>query len=244
MKHNYGLIGKNISYSFSRDYFADKFRKLNLDDHIYQNFDLQDIGEIHKVLRDTPNLKGLNVTIPYKEAVMTYLDELDPVAAQIGAVNTIRLCNGKLTGYNTDAYGFEHSLIPHLTTSVKNALVLGTGGASKAVIHTLEKLGIHPTTVSRTPGPGRLTYAEINESAMAENLLIVNCTPVGTFPNIEDKPELPYKYLTKNHVLYDLIYNPEQTAFLREGAQRGCTTANGYKMLVLQAEKAWKIWNK
>ncbi|WP_224490015.1 shikimate dehydrogenase family protein [Robertkochia flava] len=244
MEHRYGLIGRNIDYSFSRTYFSEKFSKLNLKDHSYVNFDLPDIDHFENVIRNTSDLCGLNVTIPYKEAVIPYLDALDPVAREIGAVNTIRISQGTLTGYNTDAYGFEHSVMPHLKTYMEHALVLGTGGASKAVVYTLQKAGIRVLQVSRNPQPGMISYADLNSEIMASHLLIVNCTPLGTFPDIEKKPDLPYQYLTSRHLLYDLIYNPDQTSFLKEGIQKGSTALNGYKMLVFQAEKAWEIWNQ
>lgn len=244
MAHRYGLIGRNIDYSFSRKYFTEKFRALHLDDHSYINFDLPQIEDFPEVIRDSEDLTGLNVTIPYKEAILPYLDHLDPVARNIGAVNTIRIHQGKLTGYNTDAHGFEKSLAPYLRPHIRRALVLGTGGASKAVEFILERSGLNITRVSRTRKPGTITYHELNEEVISSHHLIVNCTPLGTFPNISSKPDIPYQFLTSGHLLYDLIYNPEQTAFLKEGARRGCSTVNGYQMLVLQAEKAWEIWNQ
>ncbi len=244
MQHNFGLIGRNISYSFSRSYFARKFEDLDLRDHAYRNFDLEEIGQFPEVIETTPGLIGLNVTIPYKESVIPFMDELDPVAKAIGAVNTISIKNGKLTGHNTDAYGFETSLRPFIPENgIEKALVLGTGGASKAVMYTLEKLGIAAVRVSRKRARGLLTYEDLNAAVLREHQLVVNCTPLGTFPNINDKPDLPYEQLNTTHLLYDLIYNPEETAFLKEGKKRGAQTCNGYQMLVHQAEKAWEIWN-
>ena len=186
---------------------------------------------------------GLNVTIPYKESIIPFLDNVDEEALRIGAVNTIKVSDGKLTGYNTDIYGFEESLRPLLKPFHKRALVLGTGGASKAVKYALEKSGIEVTLVSRNPGIGKITYAAIDSEVLASNLIIVNCSPVGTFPNVGEFPKLPYKHLTSKHLLYDLVYNPEETAFIRKGKKQGATTLNGLKMLHLQAEKAWEIWN-
>ena len=214
--NRYGLLGKNISYSFSQGYFTQKFKDLGLPDHSYENFDIQHIDDFKEVLAQE-NLKGLNVTIPYKQDVIPFLDELDPKAAQIGAVNTIQFTEKGLKGFNTDAFGFRTSLEPFLKTHHTKALILGTGGASKAVRFVLNELG---------------------------NTLIINCTPLGTYPNIEDKPNIPYECIGTDHLLYDLIYNPEQTSFLAEGEARGATTTNGLKMLQQQAEKAWEIWNQ
>lgn len=241
----FGLIGRNISYSFSRKYFTEKFRQLHLEDHEYVNFDLGTIEELEeKVLTDFNVLSGCNVTIPYKEQIIPYLAELDPVAAEIGAVNTIKIVGSQLIGYNTDAYGFERSLTPHLNEQHKKALILGTGGASKAVAYVLKKKGIEFGYVSRSKrGPGSFEYHELNDELIKEHQLIVNCSPVGTFPEIEQKPVLPYGGITDQHVLYDLIYNPEITAFLQEGIRRGATTQNGLDMLRFQADRAWEIWN-
>lgn len=243
MYRRFGLVGRNIAYSFSRGYFAKKFETLGLQEYEYVNFDLPDLNGFREMALNTPGLSGLNVTIPYKEAIIPHLDRLDPVARAIGAVNTIRVGEGTLEGFNTDAYGFERSLLPHLNQDITRALVLGTGGASKAVTHTLKKLGITPLSVSRTPKPGQITYEDIDQEVMATHLLVVNCTPLGTYPNITDKPDIPYAFITEKHLLYDLIYNPEKTAFLNEGAQRKASYVNGYQMLVEQAEKSWEIWN-
>lgn len=243
MDHNFGLIGKNISYSFSAGYFTQKFESLGLENHFYRNYHLDEIEQIKSILTDTPGLKGLNVTIPYKEAVIPYLDQIDPEAAAIGAVNTIAFQNGKTYGYNTDTYGFQISVTPLIDAEVQKALVLGTGGASKAIVYSLRKMGLAVTLVSRASGENTLTYQELNEAIMSDHQLIVNCTPLGTYPNITDKPDIPYPLLTEKHVLYDLVYNPKETAFLKEGTSRGCSVLNGYEMLVHQAEKAWEIWN-
>lgn len=241
-KNRYGLLGKNISYSFSKGYFTQKFKDLGMDDHSYENFDLQDISELETVLSQD-NIKGFNVTIPYKEEVLTYLDQLDGKAEKIGAVNTIKITENGLKGFNTDAYGFEKSLTPLLRPHHKKALILGTGGASKAVRFVLEEMGISTTYVSRSKKAGQYTYDELDKAIMEENTLIVNCTPLGTHPDIEKKPDLPYQYIGKEHLLYDLIYNPDKTAFLALGEAHGATIQNGLGMLQWQAEKAWEIWN-
>ena len=239
----YGLIGRNISYSFSRGYFRDKFRKLGLDYCDYVNFDLQDIREITTVLDEQKALAGLNVTIPYKEAVIPYLKALDPVAEKIGAVNTIKLMPEGPVGYNTDAHGFEQALLPLLKPHHTGALVLGTGGASKAVAYVLHKLHINHKYVSRNPTGEQLAYSEITAEVIEAHPIVVNCTPLGTWPEVAAKPDFPYDLLGPKQLLFDLIYNPEKTAFLLEGEQRGADISNGLKMLELQAEKAWEIWN-
>ncbi|TRZ43614.1 shikimate dehydrogenase family protein [Robertkochia solimangrovi] len=244
MSKLFGLVGKNIAYSFSRRYFTDKFEIMELGDHSYVNFDIptiEDFPEIHKKHQD---LIGMNVTIPYKQAVIPYLNDLDEIAKEIGAVNTIKVTGNKLTGYNTDAVGFDGALTPALHSGVKKALILGTGGASKAVAWVLNQKGIDYQYVSRTPATGRLTYEELKTKGLETFDLLVNCTPLGTFPNVELCPDLPYDTLSDKHILFDLIYNPEQTAFMKKGAEKGAKTLNGYRMLELQAEKAWEIWNR
>lgn len=242
MKKIYGLLGRDIGYSFSKGYFAEKFQKENLN-CVYNNFDLSDITELTEIIT-TPEVQGLNVTIPYKEEVISYLDHLDPVAKEIGAVNVIKFGKDReLIGYNSDYYGFTESLTPLLNPSIKNALILGTGGASKAIAFALNKLGINFTFVSRNPDFNELSYKDLDEDILKSYKLIVNCTPLGTHPNIENYPDIPYEYLTENHVLYDLIYNPAQTAFMKKGLEQGAKVSNGLQMLILQAEKAWEIWN-
>ncbi|WP_418501268.1 shikimate dehydrogenase family protein [Flagellimonas sp.] len=241
-KNRYGLLGKNISYSFSKGYFTQKFKNLGMDDHSYENFDLQDISELETVLSQD-NIKGFNVTIPYKEEVLAYLDQLDAKAEKIGAVNTIKITENGLKGFNTDAYGFEKSLDPLLRPHHKKALILGTGGASKAIRFVLEEMGISTTYVSRSKKAGQYTYDELDKAIMEENTLIVNCTPLGTHPDIEKKPDIPYQHIGKEHLLYDLIYNPAKTTFLALGEAQGATIQNGLGMLQWQAEKAWEIWN-
>ena len=244
-KRQYGLVGKNISYSFSRTYFTEKFRKANKKSHTYENFDIQEIFEFPGILKNNPDLKGLNVTIPYKEVVIPFLDKMSKNALKIGAVNTIKfLSNGKTKGYNTDFYGFRKSLKPLLQSHHKKALVLGTGGASKAVAYALRLLEIDYILASRKPSEHTLLYDEIDASTFEEYQIIINCTPLGTSPNLEACPDIPYDYFTDRHIAYDLIYNPEETLFLRKAKQRGAVVKNGHEMLVFQAEKAWKIWKK
>lgn len=245
LKLKFGLVGRDISYSFSRGYFADKFNAENLL-HSYVNFDLQSIDELIDVIKNTSDLKGLNVTIPYKEEVIPYLDSLNKRAHKIGAVNTIRITKkNKLIGFNTDYYGFKNSLKPHLKKHHKHALILGTGGASKAIAYSLKKLKIDYNYVSRSKKEGvAFTYSDLTEDIIASHTVIINCTPIGTFPNINECPNIPYNGITQKHILYDLIYNPEQTKFLSCGALKKATTINGLEMLRLQAEKSWEIWNK
>ncbi len=241
----FGLIGKNISYSFSKGYFKNKFETESINNVSYQNFDLDSLKEFNSIFRDSPEISGLNVTIPYKENIIEYLDALNKTAKIIGAVNTIKITKkGKLKGYNTDYYGFRKSLKPLLQDHHKKALILGTGGASKAVAFALEKLNISYTYVSRTKTSDNFTYNELDDTIIKENLVIINCSPLGTHPNINDCPDIPYDSITKNHILFDLIYNPEETLFLKYGKQKGCIISNGLKMLELQAEKSWEIWNR
>lgn len=245
MTKRFGLVGKDISYSFSRGYFAEKFEKENLSDHLYVNFDIPTIEEFSLIGQQQKDIKGYNVTIPYKQSIIPFLSSLSKTAKKIGAVNTIRVCkNGKLKGYNTDWYGFYHSLKPLLKFRHKRALILGTGGASKAISYALDKLKIEYKFVSREPKKGMLTYQDLTPELMQKYKLVINTTPLGTFPNVQDKPEIPYSGFTKEHIAYDLIYNPEQTEFLRLAKEQGAQCLNGYPMLVLQAKKAWEIWNK
>jgi len=244
-KRQFGLIGKNIAYSFSKKYFTKKFAAGNLLDCVYDNFDIQSIEAFPQLITDNPQLKGLNVTIPYKEAVIPYLDQLSDKAAKIGAVNVIRFTKkGNLKGYNSDYYGFMKSLEPLLQPHHQKALILGTGGAAKAVAFALEQLGLLYTFVSREVGANSIHYDQINATTFDHYQVIINCTPLGTSPNIEAFPPIPYECFTHKHIAFDLIYNPEETAFLKKAKQQDAITKNGYEMLVLQAEKAWKIWNK
>jgi shikimate dehydrogenase len=239
----FGLLGKNIGYSFSKTFFTEKFKNENLP-YFYENFDISSIELFPNLISETSNLKGLNVTIPYKEAVLPYLDFVDKKADKIGAVNTIKISeNKKLTGYNTDHFGFQKALEEFLPLQKKTALILGTGGASKAIAYVLKKLDFNLKYVSRNESLNTLNYASLDKETIEKYLLIINCTPLGTFPNITDCPPIPYQYLTKNHLLFDLTYNPAQTEFLKQGKLQGANTSNGLKMLELQAEKAWLIWN-
>ena len=246
MKKRFGLIGKNISYSFSKNYFTEKFKLLDLKQSEYVNYDLEKIEDFSKsVLADKDILGGLNVTIPYKERIMPYLDEIDDEARSIGAVNTIKiLSNGMLRGYNTDAYGFETSLKSCWKGDEKGALILGTGGASKAIAYVLHQLDIPFLFVSRTKSDAQtIAYQDVDESQLLEHELIINCSPLGTYPDIDAKPDLPYEFLTERHLLFDLIYNPELTAFLKMGLESGAIVKNGSDMLKHQADRAWEIWN-
>ncbi|WP_281542853.1 shikimate dehydrogenase family protein [Maribacter aestuarii] len=240
----FGLIGKNISYSFSRGYFAQKFEALNMQQHVYENFDLKEITEFPSLMKNNAEIKGLNVTIPYKELIIPYLDELRDSAKKIGAVNTIKVEDGKLIGFNTDAYGFEKSLAPYLKEHHKKALILGTGGASKAIAYVLTNLNIPFKFVSRTGRNNGYTYDDLDADILNEHKIIINCSPVGTFPDVTEKPAIPYTAIGNRHLLFDLIYNPKKTAFLLKGEEQGATVLNGLKMLELQAEKAWEIWNE
>jgi shikimate dehydrogenase len=240
---SFGLIGKNISYSFSKAYFNAKFTSLNLKDHSYENFDLVHIEEFPALINNHKTLKGLNVTIPYKEAIIPYLNSLSKKATLVGAVNTIKFTKNGLKGYNTDVYGFKKSIQPFIKESHKKALILGTGGASKAVAFVLNELGISYKYVSRNPSGNQIDYKGLNREIIGSHTLLINCTPLGTFPDIEARPNIPYEFITSDHFLFDLIYNPEKTAFLLSGERKGATICNGLKMLELQAEKAWQIWN-
>lgn len=242
-----GLVGKNISYSFSKGYFSKKFEDLGLDDHKYVNFDIQSIDEFPKIIHEFKySLKGLNVTIPYKQDVFLYLNKVHKTAKKIGAVNTIRITKkGNLKGYNSDVIGFRDSITPLLKGHHTKALILGTGGASKAVAYVFKELGIEYLKVSRQPKKKReVSYKDLSEELVNEFTIIVNCTPLGTFPKVDRKPDFPYPFISSKHLLYDLIYNPEKTAFLQEGESRGASIKNGLEMLELQAEESWRIWNK
>lgn len=247
----YGLIGFPLKHSFSAKFFAEKFYKEKINAE-YLNFEIEDIQQIRHTIIFNQRLKGLNVTIPYKEQVMPFLDEISSEAQKIGAVNVIKverkpddMYYSRLIGYNTDYIGFKQSLVPLTFQSThKKALILGTGGASKAVAQALCDLQIDFLYVSRTAGNHRVTYNDLSPAILAEYTLIINASPVGTFPNIDNCPDIPYSLLTPDHLLYDLIYNPEETLFLKKGREMGATTKNGREMLELQALAAWEIWNK
>lgn len=244
----YGLIGYPLGHSFSQGFFTEKFRTEGLDGCGYSNYPLASIAELPDLIASQAELEGLNVTIPYKQAVIPYLDELDPRANEIGAVNCIRILrNGKevvLKGYNTDMPGFEASLLDLIGERRPDALVLGTGGASKAVACALRRLNIRFHLVSRSgDGKEMLSYAGLTPEWIGKSPLIINTTPLGTFPHTESLPDIPYEAVGREHFLHDLVYNPAETAFLRQGRMRGATVKNGYAMLVGQAERSWEIWN-
>ena len=240
----FALVGRNISYSFSRRYFAEKFAHEQITDSEYVNFDIPIIEELPALIRTTPTLVGMNVTIPYKEAILPLLDEQSEELMTIKACNTIKvLPTGKLKGYNTDYIGFHDSLVLYLKPHHNKALILGTGGASKAVIFTLEQLGIPYILVSRKASAQAISYASLGEEIIRSHLLIINTTPLGTSPDTQAFPPIPYEFVTDKHLLYDLIYNPEKTVFLAKGEAQGATILNGYPMLALQAEASWEIWN-
>ena len=246
-KKIFGLVGHPLGHSFSAGFFGEKFKNEEINAE-YLNFDLERIELLPGLLQEKSHLCGFNVTIPYKEAVMPFLNDVSATAREIGAVNTVKVVrkqNGELhlTGHNTDIVGFVDSIKPLLQPCHNKALVLGTGGASKAIMKGLEQLGIVGTYVSRQGGEGRLSYEQLSEDILAEHTIIINCTPLGTFPHVAGCPPIPYHLLTKQHLLYDLVYNPAETEFLKKGNAQGCTTKNGLEMLHKQALAAWKIWN-
>ncbi|MDD4920901.1 MAG: shikimate dehydrogenase [Bacteroidales bacterium] len=259
----FGLLGYPLSHSFSRGYFAEKFKRENLDAR-YENFAIASIEQLPQLITENPQLEGLNVTIPYKQAVIPYLDILDPEAEAMGAVNTIRIERSgnqkpRLVGYNSDLIGFRESIRPYVENLRKRsqicfqektfegftlkALILGTGGASKAVEYGLKQLGVEPLFVSRTPEPGRITYENLGSPYYEEYHIIVNTTPLGMFPNVQTFPPIDYLSIGPKHLLFDAVYNPEKTLFLKKGETQGATIKNGLEMLHLQAEASWKIWN-
>ena len=243
----FGLIGKSLEHSFSPVYFKEKFEKEGIDDSYYQLFPLKTVDEFNQLISDFSELTGVNVTIPYKQSVIQFLDEIDIHAKQIGAVNTIKFERNnqklKLKGYNTDYLGFIDSLKPYLKDHHKSALILGSGGSSVAVAYALKQLGINYITVSRNPVKEVMTYNSLTDEILSEFKLIINTTPLGMYPDIETYPKIPYSAITKDHILFDLIYNPTKTVFLKKGEEKGATIINGSKMLISQAEYAWKIWN-
>ncbi|MFP4060235.1 MAG: shikimate dehydrogenase family protein [Bacteroidales bacterium] len=245
----FGLIGFPLGHSFSAGYFSEKFSREGIADAEYRNFPIDKIDKFPSLINDNPELKGLNVTIPYKEQVVQFLDELDEKTRAIGAVNTIKIENNQkkitLKGFNTDEYGFRTSLLPHLNENRKKALILGTGGASKAVKFVLDDLDINWMEVSRKPKSDKsIGYEEINEEIIREYTIIINTTPLGMHPDIYSFPPLPYKHMNANHLAFDLVYNPTVTTFMKKASEQGATIVNGLKMLELQAEKAWEIWNR
>ena len=243
----YGLIGYPLIHSFSRSFFTEKFKREGRDAQ-YLNFEIASIKEFPEVIRKNPDLKGLNVTLPYKQQVMPYLDELSDEAREIGAVNVIKVihCDGNtvLKGYNADVIGFVNSIRPLLQPLHRKALILGTGGASKAVNYGLHQLGLETKFVSRIPKEGMFAYSELTAEVLGEYKVIVNCSPCGMFPHVDECPALPYKVLRSDNVLFDLVYNPEETQFLAQGKAQGAQVKNGLEMLHLQALASWEFWNK
>ncbi len=244
----YGLIGYPLGHSFSKQFFTEKFAREGID-AVYDNYEIPDASMLLEVARDNPELRGLNCTIPHKKAIIPLLDHLSDEAQEIGAVNVIRIRRNEggkpmLEGFNTDAIGFMNSIKPLLKSNHHNSLVLGTGGASKAICFALTRLGLKWTYVSRSRKPGTLCYEDLTPEVIRSHEVIVNCTPIGMFPHVEEAPAIPYEYLTENHLLYDLVYNPTETEFMKRGAAYGATVKNGLEMLHLQALASWDIWNE
>lgn len=246
----YGLIGYRLGYSFSKGFFKEKFEKEGLTGHEYLNFELDRIDDFPSIFEANEHIAGLNCTIPYKQQIIPYLDEIDEQAAEVGAVNTIKIIHSnnqiKLKGYNTDCYGFEHSIVPMLKSKHRKALILGTGGASKAIKYVLtqNKIEYISATTKEKLDVNEVSYNQVDESLLKDHLIVINATPLGTYPKVDNCPAIPYEFLTPDHVLYDLVYNPEETLFMRKGNVKGAATKNGLEMLHLQAEKAWEIWNE
>ncbi|MCE5347438.1 MAG: shikimate dehydrogenase [Bacteroidales bacterium] len=243
----FGLIGYPLGHSFSKKYFSQKFLNEHITDCCYENYPLSNLNQFPKLIEENPELCGLNVTIPYKSEIFRFLDFIDPEADKIGAVNVLKIRRQKgkikLYGYNSDVTGIKDTLLPYIKPDVRSAMVLGTGGASRAVCYVLDKFGLKITQISRNRKPGILCYSDINSGLINSTDLIINTTPVGMFPDIEGKPNLDYTLLDSKHILFDLVYNPERTSFLRSGEERGCTIITGLKMLHSQAERSWEIWN-
>lgn len=242
----FGLIGYPLSHSFSKKHFKQKFEQEKIADSFYELFPLASIEQLPELLAAYPNLHGLNVTLPYKQQVLPFLDAIDPAAEAVGAVNTLKLENGTIKGYNTDVFGFAMSLQNLLDKNlrkVRGALILGTGGAAKAVAYVLEQMEIFYLQVSRSANKGDVLYSQLNSHYLQDFPLIINTTPLGTAPNIATAPDIPYQYLHAENILVDLVYNPEKTLFLKKGIQASCLTKNGLEMLYLQAEESWRIWN-
>jgi shikimate dehydrogenase len=241
----YGIIGYPLGHSFSKKYFTEKFVREGITDCSYEMFPIQEIYELKNVLNYNSDLKGLNVTIPHKQTVLAFLDDTSKLPGTLKACNCIKIVNGKLIGYNTDVTGFEQSLLPKLQPHHTHALILGNGGAAEAVKFVLHKLNIGYKMVSRKLHDGsHLTYADLNEPIIKEHTLIINTTPLGTSPNVNECAAIPYQYLTPQHFLFDLVYNPATTLFLQKGQEQGAAIQNGYDMLVIQAEESWRIWNE
>jgi shikimate dehydrogenase len=239
----FGLIGKPLTHSFSKSFFTDKFQRENLPNCTYENFELQSINELSQLINHHHSLMGLNVTIPYKEEVLQFLTSKSSVVEQIGACNCIKIVEKDLLGFNTDVIGFERSLLPMLQPHHTKALILGTGGSAKAVMFTLNKIGIKFTSVSRFHFGNNINYEMLTPDIVTEHTIIINTTPIGMHPHVDKAPPISYSLISKHHLLFDLIYNPSETLFLKKGREAGALVSNGYEMLVQQAEESWKIWN-
>ena len=239
----YGIIGNPLGHSFSKGFFTEKFAREDIDAE-YLNFQIPEIGKLTEVLQENPELRGINVTLPYKTEVIPFLDELSDEAREIGAVNVVQIRNGHLKGFNSDIIGFTRSIQPLLKPHHRKALILGTGGASRAIRVGLTRLGLEWKYVSRTPREGMITYEDITAETLREYEVIVNCSPVGMFPKVDECPAIPYEFLTQDNLLYDLVYNPENTLFMKKGALQGAVVKNGLEMLHLQAIASWEFWNE
>ena len=237
MKKNYGLIGTKLKHSFSKDYFERKFKSLNYKNHSYKNFEINNLNSLRELISKN-NLSGLNVTIPFKEQILNYVDDLDDSAEKIGSINTIKVNKNKITGFNTDADGFEKSFKP-LIENRNGAIILGNGGASKAVQYVLTKNKINFKVISRS---GEIKYENLSNLDIVKNLILINATPLGMYPDVHSFPKIPYNLLSEKHLVYDLVYNPKETVFLQKARKQKCKVTNGYQMLLNQADLSWKIW--
>lgn len=243
----FGLIGYPLGHSYSKKYFTEKFLNEQISDSSYENYELPDLDKFRELVAVETNLCGLNITIPYKSEILGFLDFIEPEADEIGAVNVVKIKRHnrkiELNGYNSDVTGIRDSLLPFITENVRNSLVLGTGGSSRAVCYVLEKFGLKVNLVSREKKPGVMTYSDLDSAILGHTQLIINTTPLGMFPETERKPDINYGLLSRNHILFDLVYNPEVTSFLKAGAEQGCRIISGLKMLHSQADRSWEIWN-
>lgn len=240
----FGLLGYPLTHSFSQKYFTEKFQQLGISNAAYENFSIPDIQDLNSILASKNGLEGFNITIPYKKSIIQFLDQLSEPVKKMGACNCVKIDAGQLTGYNTDIVGFKKSLTPFLKPHHQKALILGTGGASAAVEYVFQELEIPYLFVSRTASPDAISYQDLTKEILDAHQLIINTTPLGMYPNFDAYPEIPYEFLSADHHLYDLIYNPIETKFLTLGKEKGASIQNGYEMLLLQAEESWRIWNE